>query len=167
MRKCSGISGAPFTTSQVRPGLNTTKCPPSPARSVTAATTLTTGSSAITSGSALEPTVSFPSTEWSTAGTARATRALEVLQQLELLPVERVVLVARARRRDGGAGEGPRAQARTAARVPDDVVPTRLAPKGSYGVAIDWSDGNRGSIYLTDALLRVARENAALASSPT
>ena len=46
----------------------------------------------------------------------------------------------------------------SAAGVPDDVVPTRLAPKGGYGVAIDWSDGHRGSIYLNSALLRIARE---------
>lgn len=43
-------------------------------------------------------------------------------------------------------------------RVPDDVKPTRIVPKGKYGVAIDWSDGNRGSIYLLDALTFAAKQ---------
>lgn len=47
------------------------------------------------------------------------------------------------------------------ARVPRDVHPTKLSPRGSYAVAVEWSDGHNSSIYTwnqIDALLKAVAD---------
>ncbi len=44
------------------------------------------------------------------------------------------------------------------ATVPQDVEPMKFEPMGSYAVAIDWSDGHRGSIYTFDMLTTLAHD---------
>lgn len=44
--------------------------------------------------------------------------------------------------------------------IPDDILPTEIQPKGSYAVAITWSDGHEASIYPFEDIHRLCEERA-------
>ncbi len=41
-------------------------------------------------------------------------------------------------------------------RVPSDVRPIGMQPRGNYAVAVHWSDGHASSIYPFDAIRKLA-----------
>ena len=77
----------------------------------------------------------------------------DVAREYAISPVELRLRDPRTGRRLGDDAEAH-------ARVPQDVKPKKITPKGSYGHAIEWSDGHKGVIYRNEALLWAARDAA-------